>query len=172
MLLQGLGPSLVTGGQGPRHRGRQCAGRGQADGSGERRLRRGLCGQLGLGPLRAAASLPGPWGPQPPTRRLRKDRQPGSKEGLFILEGAHALWLVGQTAMSGRWVRIWAEGKADRPPGRPRQGQAQSLDSWGFPAGMRGLSRGALLRGTGPPSSDRPPQDIAGQRAFLSEPLP
>lgn len=24
-------------------------------------------------------------GPQPHTRRLRKDRQPGSKEGLFVL---------------------------------------------------------------------------------------
>lgn len=63
----------------------------------------------------------------------------------------------------GRWVGIWAEGKADRGFSQEAPGRGQALEPGilpgGCPAGTRGLSRGALLRGTGPPSSDCPPQD-------------
>lgn len=79
-------------------------------------------------------------------------------------EGAHALWLVGQTAMSvGGSGSGQREGRSGLLPGGSRQGPSPEpgILPGGFPAGMRGLSRGALLRGTGPPSSDRPPQDRA-----------
>lgn len=81
-----------------------------------------------------------------------------------LYEGAHALWLVGQTAMSvGGSGSGQREGRSGLLPGGSRQGPSPEpgILPGGFPAGMRGLSRGALLRGTGPPSSDRPPQDRA-----------
>lgn len=86
MLLQGAGAQSGNRRAGLRGTGVASAlgGARQMDlGSGG--LGRGLCASAGSWAV-AGCRLPA-WtmGPQPPTRRLRKDRQPGSKEGLFIL---------------------------------------------------------------------------------------
>lgn len=169
----GQGPVWGQEGRAPRHRGPQCAGRGQADRSGERRLRKGaVCLSWVLGRHRLPPPCPDHGPPSPRHAGSgRTDSQGPRKACLF--RGRACAMACRADSNVGRWVRIWAEGKADRGFSQEAPGRGQALEPGilpgGCPAGTRGLSRGALLRGTGPPSSDCPPQDGTGQ---LPQPLP
>ena len=165
MLLQGAGAQ-----SGDRRAGLRGTGVPSALGGarqmylGSEGLGRGLCASAGSWGT-VGCRLPA-WNMAPPASDMQaQEGQTARVQGRPVYsEGAHALWLVGQTAMSvggsgsgqreGRWGFLQG-GSWQGPSPEPE------ILPGGCPAGMRGLSRGALLRGTGPPSSDRPPQERA-----------
>lgn len=127
-------------------------------------LGRGLCASAGSWDT-VGCRLP-TWNMAPPASdtQAQEGQTDRVQERPVYSEGAHALWLVGQTAMSvGGSGSGQREGRMGFLQGGSWQGPSPEPEilPGGCPAGTRGLSRGALLRGTGPPSSDRPPQERA-----------